>query len=58
MAKTYGVVSTKGGVGKTTVAANPGGILADMNQRVLIIDADFQQSLSNFYHKQVHQPKN
>ena len=50
MAKTYGVVSTKGGVGKTTVAANLGGILADMNQRVLIIDADFQQSLSNFYH--------
>lgn len=50
MAKTYGIVSTKGGVGKTTVAANLGGILADMNQRVLIIDADFQQSLSNFYH--------
>ncbi len=58
MAKTYGVISTKGGVGKTTVAANLGGILTDMNQRVLIIDADFQQSLSNFYHKQVHQPKN
>ena len=50
MAKTYGIVSTKGGVGKTTVAANLGGILADMNQRVLLIDADFQQSLSNFYH--------
>ena len=49
MAKTYGIVSTKGGVGKTTVVANLGGILADMNQRVLIIDADFQQSLSNFY---------
>lgn len=49
MAKTYGIVSTKGGVGKTTVVANLGGIFADMNQRVLIIDADFQQSLSNFY---------
>lgn len=49
MSKTYGIVSTKGGVGKTTVAANLGGILADMNQRVLLIDADFQQSLSNFF---------
>ena len=47
MSKTYGIVSTKGGVGKTTVAANLGGILADMNQRVLLIDADFQQSLSS-----------
>ena len=49
MAKIYGVVSTKGGVGKTTTVANLGGILADMNQRVLLIDADFQQSLSNYF---------
>ena len=49
MGEIVAVVSQKGGVGKTTVAANLGGILADMNQRVLIIDADFQQSLSNFY---------
>ena len=49
MAKTYGVLSTKGGIGKTTLTANLGGILADMNQRVLLIDADFQQSLSSYY---------
>ncbi len=49
MAKIYGVVSTKGGVGKTSFSAQFGGILADMGQRVLLIDADFQQSLSCYY---------
>lgn len=48
-AKTYGVICTKGGVGKTTVTAFTGAILADMGQRVLLIDADPQQSLSRFY---------
>jgi chromosome partitioning related protein ParA len=49
MAKKFGVVSTKGGVGKTSVCANFGGILADMGQRVLLIDGDFQQTLSSYY---------
>lgn len=49
MAKIYGVVSTKGGVGKTSFSAQFGGILADMGQRVLLVDADFQQSLSSYY---------
>jgi chromosome partitioning related protein ParA len=49
MAKKYGVVSTKGGVGKTSICANLGGILADMGQRVLIVDGDFQQTLSSYY---------
>lgn len=49
MAKVYGVVSTKGGVGKTSFSAQFGGILADMGQRVLLVDADFQQSLSCYY---------
>lgn len=48
-AKTYGIVCTKGGVGKTTVCANLSAILADMGQRVLIVDADPQQSLSRVY---------
>lgn len=47
--KIYGIVCTKGGVGKTTKAANFGAILADMGQRVLLVDADPQQSLSRFY---------
>jgi chromosome partitioning related protein ParA len=43
------VVSTKGGVGKTTLTANLGGILADLGQRVLLIDADIQPTLSSYY---------
>ena len=43
------VCSTKGGVGKTTLAANLGGLLADLGQRVLLIDADIQPTLSSYY---------
>jgi len=43
------VVSTKGGVGKTTVAANVGGLLADFGCRVLLVDADVQPTLSSYY---------
>ncbi|MBT3206461.1 MAG: ParA family protein, partial [Gammaproteobacteria bacterium] len=49
MAKTIGVVSTKGGVGKTSVTASIGAVLADMGQKVLLVDGDFQQSLSSYY---------
>jgi chromosome partitioning related protein ParA len=44
------VVSTKGGVGKTILTAKLGGILADLGQRVLLIDAeDIQPTLSSYY---------
>ncbi|MGY6275024.1 ParA family protein [Methylomonas sp. MgM2] len=43
------IVSTKGGVGKTTLTANMGGILADFGYRVLLIDADPQPTLSSYY---------
>ena len=43
------IVSTKGGVGKTTLSANLGGLLADRGQRVLLIDADAQPALSGYY---------
>jgi chromosome partitioning related protein ParA len=43
------VVSTKGGVGKTTVAANLGGLLADAGLRVLLLDLDSQATLSSYY---------
>lgn len=42
-------VSTKGGVGKTTVAANLGGLRAAFGLKVLAIDADVQPSLSTFF---------
>jgi len=49
MAKIYGVVSTKGGVCKTSLTANTGSILADMGKRVLLIDGDFQPTLSSYF---------
>jgi chromosome partitioning related protein ParA len=49
LALTLTIASTKGGVGKTTLAANLGGLLADLGQRVLLIDADVQPTLSSYY---------
>lgn len=52
----FTVISTKGGVGKTTLTANLGALLADMELRVLMIDADVQPSLSKFYPLSVPKP--
>ena len=42
IAKTIGIISIKGGVGKTTTAVNLGAILAnDFNKKVLMVDANF-----------------
>lgn len=49
MALKVTITSTKGGVGKTTLTANLGGILADLGQRVLLVDADVQPTLSSYY---------
>lgn len=43
------VISTKGGVGKTTVTANLGGFIADAGLRVLLLDLDAQPTLSSYY---------
>ena len=44
------LLSTKGGVGKTTLAANLGGFCADSGLKVLLIDMDpVQPSLSSYY---------
>ena len=45
----FTITSTKGGVGKTTLTANLGALLADMGLRVLMIDADVQPSLSKYF---------
>lgn len=45
----FTVASTKGGVGKTTLTANLGALLADLGLRVLLIDADIQPSLSKYF---------
>ncbi|RTB44081.1 ParA family protein [Pseudomonas aeruginosa] len=43
------VISTKGGVGKTTAAANLGSFVADAGKRVLLLDLDMQPTLSSYY---------
>ena len=43
------IASTKGGVGKTTLTVNLGGLLADMGKQVLLVDADVQPALSSYY---------
>jgi chromosome partitioning related protein ParA len=46
---TLTITSTKGGVGKTTLTANLGALLADLGRRVLLVDADVQPSLSKYF---------
>lgn len=48
--KKVAVISTKGGVGKTTTAVNVAGIAADAGKRVLILDLDIQPTLSSYFH--------
>ena len=49
MIRTFAALNSKGGVGKTTLLANIGGLLADMGARVLLVDADPQPSLTKYF---------
>ena len=53
----FGIIATKGGVGKTTLSANIGALVADMGLRVLLVDADIQASLSKFYQLKHQAPR-
>ena len=41
MTKTIGIISIKGGVGKTTSTVNIGAALAELGKKVLLVDADY-----------------
>lgn len=41
----FGIIGTKRGVGKTTLSANIGALIADMGLRVLLVDAGIQASM-------------
>ncbi|HHC72142.1 MAG TPA: ParA family protein [Thiotrichales bacterium] len=49
MPKIITICNAKGGTGKTTLAANLGGILAEAGHRVLLIDADVQPTLTSYF---------
>ena len=49
MARVIGIVSGKGGVGKTVTAANLGLALHEFNQDVVVVDADLTSSNLGFY---------
>ncbi len=49
MAKIISLISTKGSVGKTSLIIHIAGYLASKGKKVLLVDADSQQSLSSFF---------
>lgn len=49
MATKIAITNEKGGCGKTTTAVNVAAILAEHDQRVLLVDADYQSYATTYY---------
>lgn len=47
--KVIGVINNKGGSGKTSVCGNLGFALAELGNKILLIDSDMQQNLTHSY---------
>jgi chromosome partitioning protein len=52
--KKIGICNNKGGVGKTTICLCLAGALAEMDQKVLLVDMDQQGSLSSSFLSDIH----
>jgi len=52
--KIIAVTNSKGGTGKTTLSINIAGTLAELNQKVLLIDLDAQGNLSSFFIENIY----
>ncbi|MCI4234965.1 ParA family protein [Dickeya dianthicola] len=50
------VISTQGDVGKTTIAANPRGFVADAGLRILLLNLDMQPTQPSYYEMISHAP--
>jgi chromosome partitioning protein len=50
-AKTIAIAASKGGVGKSSIAASLGAYVAGLGQRVILIDVDPQQSLALWWER-------
>lgn len=57
MGKSIGVVSLKGGVGKTSVVVALGSAIADLNKKVLLVDGNFSAPNLGLHFK-IIEPKN
>ncbi|MDP8051538.1 ParA family protein [Pasteurella atlantica] len=57
-AKIISFISTKGSVGKTSLTIHMAGYLASLGKKILLIDADSQQSLSSFFNIEQHSESN
>ncbi len=56
--KTIAFTNQKGGIGKTTMAANLGATLADMGHKVVLVDIDPQGNLTVSYGVRAHELDN